>query len=202
MPDHSTTPFGFCQCGCGQLAPVATKTSSARGHVKGEPLRYIYGHGGGRKKMDTDEKRRRKNERKKRRYAGNTEHAREINRASYHRRFAQGYRTHRNGYSRANPETVRAYRDTHREEIAASKLAGIARQRGATVVELVYRSVLFERDHGLCYICHEPVDSAHWHIDHIVPVSAGGDHTYANTAVSHPRCNQSKYTSRVVYVTA
>jgi len=40
------SPFGYgtCFCGCGGKAPVATKTEGSRGHVKGYPKRYIYGH--------------------------------------------------------------------------------------------------------------------------------------------------------------
>lgn len=33
-----------CSCGCGQDAPIATKTDSRRGHVKGEPMRFCPGH--------------------------------------------------------------------------------------------------------------------------------------------------------------
>lgn len=36
---------GYCQCGCGRQTKVASKTSAKRGHVKGEPLRYVHGHG-------------------------------------------------------------------------------------------------------------------------------------------------------------
>lgn len=35
---------GVCECGCGQPAPIASKTNAARGWVKGEPLRFIHGH--------------------------------------------------------------------------------------------------------------------------------------------------------------
>lgn len=37
-------PTGKCHCGCGEDAPIATKTYSARGWVKGQPLRYIHNH--------------------------------------------------------------------------------------------------------------------------------------------------------------
>lgn len=37
-------PGGLCQCGCGDLAPIATMTSTVKGHVKGKPLRFINGH--------------------------------------------------------------------------------------------------------------------------------------------------------------
>lgn len=36
--------FGYCHCGCGQKTNIITKTLHKRGHVKGQPLRYITGH--------------------------------------------------------------------------------------------------------------------------------------------------------------
>lgn len=33
-----------CQCGCGKLAPLASKTNKKRGWIKGQPIRYIWGH--------------------------------------------------------------------------------------------------------------------------------------------------------------
>ncbi|KKM15347.1 hypothetical protein LCGC14_1697000 [marine sediment metagenome] len=44
IKSKSFGPDGLCQCGCGALAPIATMTSTAKGHVKGEPLRFINGH--------------------------------------------------------------------------------------------------------------------------------------------------------------
>lgn len=38
----------LCQCGCGKQAPVAARTHTRFGHIKGQPLRFINGHGGGR----------------------------------------------------------------------------------------------------------------------------------------------------------
>jgi hypothetical protein len=35
---------GICQCGCGQRTPIAQRSSSAQGHVKGEPMLYLKGH--------------------------------------------------------------------------------------------------------------------------------------------------------------
>lgn len=37
-------PYGECQCGCGQPAPVSTKNLSTRGYQKGKPIRYIVSH--------------------------------------------------------------------------------------------------------------------------------------------------------------
>lgn len=33
-----------CECGCGFPAPIATKTRSRLGHIKGEAIRFINGH--------------------------------------------------------------------------------------------------------------------------------------------------------------
>lgn len=34
----------FCQCGCGQKAPVAKRNYHYLGHVKGQPMKYIRNH--------------------------------------------------------------------------------------------------------------------------------------------------------------
>lgn len=35
---------GLCQCGCGRPTPIAKRTYTAKGHVKGQPVRFIVGH--------------------------------------------------------------------------------------------------------------------------------------------------------------
>lgn len=35
---------GYCQCGCGFLTPVSTRTHNKYGWVKGQPKRFINGH--------------------------------------------------------------------------------------------------------------------------------------------------------------
>lgn len=35
---------GYCECGCGELAPIAKYSHAARGWVKGQPKRFINGH--------------------------------------------------------------------------------------------------------------------------------------------------------------
>jgi hypothetical protein len=44
MQDPFNTPFGFCHCGCGQLAPIAPRTDTRRGFGKGIPRQFINGH--------------------------------------------------------------------------------------------------------------------------------------------------------------
>lgn len=35
---------GLCKCGCGDPAPLAKRTNTCYGHVKGQPINYIPGH--------------------------------------------------------------------------------------------------------------------------------------------------------------
>lgn len=37
-------PYGYCHCGCGNLAPIATITDRRWHHVKGKPIKFINGH--------------------------------------------------------------------------------------------------------------------------------------------------------------
>lgn len=50
-PTHKSIPYGYCHCGCGEKAPVAERTRRAKGHTKGEPLKFIHNHHG-RKRWD------------------------------------------------------------------------------------------------------------------------------------------------------
>lgn len=64
-----------------------------------------------------------------------------------------------------------------------------AREREAPVVENVRRAVVWERDSGRCHLCGKKADPHNWHLEHIVPLACGGEHSYRNVAVSHPTCN-------------
>lgn len=64
-------------------------------------------------------------------------------------------------------------------------------------VEDVDRDVLWQRDCGVCYICGLPADPNDWHLEHKIPIKLGGEHSYANTGVSHPICNLRKGSSLI-----
>jgi 5-methylcytosine-specific restriction endonuclease McrA len=80
----------------------------------------------------------------------------------------------------------------------AADVAG-ARHRERTLVRVtqqyhgeVRRLVVLERDDGICGLCGHDVDPFDFHVDHVVPLSAGGTHSYANVQVAHPFCNMAK----------
>lgn len=66
-------------------------------------------------------------------------------------------------------------------------------------VESVSRPILYERDRWVCGICGEPVDKNERHpspwspsLDHVIPLSKGGEHSYKNCQLAHLRCNIQK----------
>jgi 5-methylcytosine-specific restriction endonuclease McrA len=59
-------------------------------------------------------------------------------------------------------------------------------------VEDVDPQVVWDRDQGICGICKDPADHDRFDIDHIVPISKGGEHSYVNAQLAHPSCNYRK----------
>lgn len=64
--------------------------------------------------------------------------------------------------------------------------------KGATEIETFSKEEIWERDRGICGICGLPANEDYWHLDHVIPLSRGGNHTRKNVQVSHPNCNLSK----------
>jgi 5-methylcytosine-specific restriction endonuclease McrA len=93
-------------------------------------------------------------------------------------------------------QTVRKRRSENPEQSRANwkrwNRVRKARIRGAEIREAVDPAIVWARDNGKCHICGKRADPDDWHLDHLVPVSLGGDHSYANVAVSHPLCNMRK----------
>lgn len=80
----------------------------------------------------------------------------------------------------ANPERVRANNSNRRA------------RKFRAFVEYVDPYTVWKRDGGVCHICTEMADETDWHMDHVVALVRGGEHSYANVKVSHPTCNLKK----------
>jgi 5-methylcytosine-specific restriction endonuclease McrA len=60
-------------------------------------------------------------------------------------------------------------------------------------IEAVDPRVVFRRDKGKCGICRKRVDvRGQWEVDHIIPISKGGVHSYDNVQLAHLECNRKK----------
>lgn len=102
-------------------------------------------------------------------------------------------------YRERNPEKVAAsYKrwvaanpEKRRVTFRRARINRAARMR-AGFVEYICPQLIFERDGGICRICGKPVNPNSFHIDHIKPIALGGEHSFDNTQLAHPRCNMSK----------
>jgi hypothetical protein len=80
-----------------------------------------------------------------------------------------------------------------RDRIRSSRRRAVAR---AVESERVDRDLVGNRDRWRCGICRRAIDrgltwpdQASASLDHVVPLSEGGPHTYANTRIAHLACN-------------
>lgn len=94
---------------------------------------------------------------------------------------------------------VRCRACTAAKERADWSAASRRRKTGMVVVDKVRLDELARRDRWRCHLCGKPVDASLRYpdrgsasIDHIVPVSEGGEHSYRNTALAHLGCNVAK----------
>ena len=86
----------------------------------------------------------------------------------------------------------------HDKRIARAKVRGVKYEKGITLDKVI------KRDKGICQICGKPVDydsrsengkgmgKLYPTIDHIIPLSKGGAHTWENVQLAHLMCNSLK----------
>jgi len=81
---------------------------------------------------------------------------------------------------------------------ARVKAKKIRRKRAVagTQVIPVNHLLVAERDGWRCAICRGKVTRENWSLDHVVPLSKGGGHTYANVVLAHRRCNSRRGAGR------
>lgn len=77
----------------------------------------------------------------------------------------------------------------HRAHVLDNTATRRALKRGVPITERVRIDVLIVRDHGICGLCHTPVARKDASVDHIIPISHGGEHSYRNTQLAHRGCN-------------
>jgi len=121
-------------------------------------------------------------------------------------------------YRKANPKKVaeckKAYREANSEKVKASHIAyhkakpekkreSNRKQRALkyeTRVEIITEKIIYVRDALVCQHCKKRMNkNLKWphpmspSLDHIVPLSQGGTHTYGNIQLAHLSCNLSKH---------
>lgn len=119
----------------------------------------------------------------------------------YSRKWAAAHPAYQREYRAARLEERRNY-DRERQaaypEYRRAKTAQYrARKKGAPIVENIDKAYIFRRDKGRCHLCGKKVDPKDWHLDHLLALIKGGEHSYRNVAVAHPSCNMRKGAGRL-----
>lgn len=101
-------------------------------------------------------------------------------------------------WRRANPAYPAEWRARNQDKVQS--VVQVRRAlRAQRQSEPISPAVVFRRDEFTCRLCGEPLDmAARWpeprspSIDHITPLSRGGDHLYSNIQAAHFVCNVRK----------
>lgn len=97
----------------------------------------------------------------------------------------------RGGAKFCTPHAKAAWKKNNPDKVQAARAARRARENKAAS-EAISKARVWARDRGICGICGKKADKGNWHLDHVIPLSRGGTHTYGNVQVSHPFCNWKK----------
>jgi hypothetical protein len=114
------------------------------------------------------------------------------------------YKKHRNSIneklrSRPRPPateksraTQRSYRKKHPEISRVKRHKRRMKQNNSTkdTSAIIRKSIMKAK--SVCYWCGSSLSGKKWHMDHVVPLCRGGDHSAANVVKSCPDCNQKK----------
>lgn len=209
---HPSDPdWPRCACGCGEPVPARKANQYARGYIKGEPCGFVAGHSNRpRIKLPVDG-------RLGCSKCGETKPIDEFNRdggrpsgydawcracgSAKHRAYNVANREKRTArariYRAANPAPAKAANRRYwssPQGLAKARLHASARRARLRdqFVEHVDAFAVYERDEGICGICGDPVPRDEFHVDHVIPLVRGGEHSYSNVQVAHPSCNSSK----------
>lgn len=206
MSGTQTTPLpGFCQCGCGELAPVSKRTRYDIGHVKGMPIKFIRGHNGTTPARSGYKVCTRCLEEKKvsefgtmlRRDRGTTSlrsKCRDCRRAYDRERNALKPKKYYPRLTseeklRANRERVKEWRIKNPHKKRRQAIRDYLRRKGAPLVgdsrEYVESILIYD----ICCYCGEKAGST---MDHIEPLSKGGDSHWSNLSGACLECNSGK----------
>ena len=78
-----------------------------------------------------------------------------------------------------------------------------ARKKQVTIEKFLVGEI-FERDGWVCQLCHKKVNKTLQYphplsasLDHIIPLSKGGEHSRINVQLAHIRCNMKAYTGGI-----
>jgi 5-methylcytosine-specific restriction endonuclease McrA len=70
-------------------------------------------------------------------------------------------------------------------------------KKKAQFIESVDPNIVYARDGGICKLCMKKINNELWEVDHIIPLSRGGEHSYVNAQLAHAICNRKKWANLI-----
>jgi len=124
-------------------------------------------------------------------YAAHLEHAHEYNRKyrATHPKYQREYYAAHLGQAR---EYYRSWQAAHPDNTRVQTQLRRARKKTNGPYDRINPLDVWYRDFGYCGICGFFVPFEASHLDHVIPLSKGGTHTWGNVQTSHARCNLKK----------
>lgn len=174
---------------CGEVKPVGDfsrhkgKSDGLQTHCKACNAAYYRSHREERVAYTAAYQRSHKEERAAYTAAYTQEHLAE--RAAWRRRNSAKAVSRAKAWRKANPER-------HKDHLRRASAVRHARKKGAYIGPRFTHAEIYERDAARCHICGRKVSKKAWHLDHIMPLAKGGDHSRRNVAVACARCNTRK----------
>jgi 5-methylcytosine-specific restriction endonuclease McrA len=149
------------------------------------------------------------NARSKSYYLANRERLNAINRDNYYKHIEEAreykrkyYHAHRAEIIKYNTDWIKNNKDKYKRYAKKNRATHLslraeheqrrrARKRNATV-EKVNRDDIIKRDKSTCQICGKLLSKKEITLDHIIPLSRGGEHSKSNLQVACNSCNCKK----------
>lgn len=114
-----------------------------------------------------------------------------------HREYRREYdQRHRDRWNKMRRERYRAD-PGYRERCARHNAMRKALRRHSPQATPVDRIAIANRDHWRCHLCGKKIRRQDLTLDHLIPVSQGGQHVDSNVAAAHRSCNSSRQAGRV-----
>ena len=99
-------------------------------------------------------------------------------------------------WTAANPKSRKA---SHKKWVRKNKARVYATNNARRTLtrhgingEAIDLDVLYERDKGICQICHKRCTRKQASREHVIPLSKDGTHSWQNVVLAHIRCNSKK----------
>lgn len=104
-------------------------------------------------------------------------------------KFQAEYRAKNREYFR---EAARRWRQNNPDKVRLDRSLKRARKANTRVEKYIRLSRLHNWESRLCGICGEYIEDK-FDVDHIIPLTRGGEHSIKNLQLAHPFCNRSKH---------